>query len=112
MFLLLLMPPLYQTLLQENPSIKPKVEYLVNDTSVKATSALLELEHASTPTSTLIKLLSAGLLGRHKHRKLVPTRLSITAVDYTLSKEKLKRIKFFPEIKEISVFHAQYLGNH
>ena len=60
----------------------------------------------------MIKLLSAGLLGLKKNRKLVPTRWSITAVDNALSKEKLKKIRYYPEIKEISVFNAEYLGNH
>lgn len=103
---------LHSVRLQENPAVKPKVEYLVNDTASKATTALLELEKAGTETSALMKLLSAGLLGQKENRKLVPTRWSITAVDDTLSKEKLKRIRFFPELKEISVFTAEYLGNH
>ena len=104
--------PLASVRLQENPSVKPKVEYLVSDTQAKATVSLLELEKAGTQTSTMIKLLSAGLLGKKENRKLVPTRWSITAVDDTLSKEKLKKIRLFPEIKEISLFHAEYLGNH
>lgn len=98
--------------LEENPAVKPKVDYLVNDTAIKAKTALLELEKSHIPTSMLMKLLSAGLLGQKKSRKLVPTRWSITAVDDTLSKEKLKHLKLLPEIKEISLFHAEYLGNH
>jgi len=98
--------------LQENPKIEKKVDYLVNDTEVKSKDALLELEKAKIPTSSIIKLLSAGLLGLEANRKLVPTRWSITAVDDTLSKEKIKAIKFFPEIQEILVFNAEYVGNH
>ena len=98
--------------LQENPKIKPKVDYLVNDTSAKAVSSILELDKAGIETSSITKLLSAGLLGLKTNRKLVPTRWSITAVDDTLSKEKLKRIKLMPEISEIQLFNAEYLGNH
>ena len=104
--------PVTSVRLQENPSVRPKVEYLVNDTAVKTKTALLELERSKIPTSTMMKLLSAGLLGEKKNRKLVPTRWSITAVDDTLSKEKLESIRLFPEIQEISLFHAEYLGNH
>ncbi|MEK6818584.1 MAG: hypothetical protein AABY10_01480, partial [Nanoarchaeota archaeon] len=75
-------------------------------------SALLELEKHKISNSSLIKLLSAGLLGLKKNRKMVPTRWSITAVDDTLSKEKLKEIKLSNEIVEFQVFHAEYLGNH
>lgn len=101
-----------QVRLQENPSIKPKVDYLVNDTSAKSITAMLELEKAGIETSSITKLLSAGLLGLKTSRKLVPTRWSITAVDDALSKEKLKKIKNFQEISEFQLFNAEYLGNH
>ena len=98
--------------LQENPKIKPKVDYLVNDTDAKSITSMLELEKSGISNYNIIKLLSAGLLGLKKNRRLVPTRWSITAVDDTLSKQKLKRIKLLQEISEISVFHAEYVGNH
>lgn len=98
--------------LEENPIIEKKVDYLVNDTDIRSSSAIIELDGAKTPTSTIIKILSAGLLGQASKRKLVPTRWAITAVDDTLSQIKLKTIKYYPEIAEISLFHADYLGNH
>lgn len=104
--------PVKSVLLQENPKIKPKVDYLVNDTSAKAKSAVLELEKAEIETSSIVKILSAGLLGLKKNRKLVPTRWSITAVDDMISKNKLEKIRYFPEISEFLVFNAEYLGNH
>ncbi len=101
-----------QVKLQENVKVLPKVESLVGDDEIKSKESLLELEHSGIETSTLIKLLSAGLLGLRSNRKLVPTKWSITAVDDMLSKEKLKRIKEYPELQEIEVFHAEYVGNH
>ena len=98
--------------LEENPIISSKIDNLVNDTDALSTQAMLELEKSRTPTSTIIKILSAGLLGKGTQRKLVPTRWAITAVDDTISKEKLKRIKYFPEISDITLFTAEYLGNH
>ena len=98
--------------LQENAVVKPKVDYLVNDTSAKSATAILELAKAGIETSNIIKLLSAGLLGIGTNRRLVPTRWSITAVDDTISKNKLKSIKLFQEISEYLVFNAEYLGNH
>ena len=98
--------------LQENTSIIPKIDYLVNDTSAKSITSILELDKSGIDTSNIIKLLSAGLLGLKSNRKLVPTRWSITAVDDSLSKEKLKRIKLFQEISEVQLFNAEYLGNH
>ncbi|MBS3090958.1 hypothetical protein J4217_00740 [Candidatus Pacearchaeota archaeon] len=98
--------------LQENPSIKPRVDYLVNDVDMKSVNAMIELNKSGIETSNIIKLLSAGLLGLRKNRKLVPTKWAITATDDALSKEKLERIRYYSEIKEISVFSAEYLGNH
>lgn len=98
--------------LQENAPVIPKVDYLVNDIEVKSATAIQELHKANTQTSTIIKILSAGLLGLKKNRKLVPTRWSITAVDDTISKNKIEKIKMFPEISEYLVFYAEYLGNH
>lgn len=98
--------------LQENPKIAPKVDYLANDTDSKAQNSILELEKSKISTTNIIKVLSAGLLGLASRRKLVPTRWSITAVDDILSKEKLKKIRTYPEISEILVFSADYLGNN
>ncbi len=98
--------------LQENPKIEEKVEYLVGDSDVKSKDALFELEKGGISTSTMIKLLSAGLLGMRKNRKLVPTRWSITAVDSNLSDEKIDRIRYYPQISEYMVFHGEYVGNH
>jgi DNA repair protein NreA len=104
--------PLESARLEENAPVKPKIDYLVNDTEVKSAVAIQELHKAKTDTSTIIKILSSGLLGLKKNRRLVPTRWSITAVDDTISKEKLKPILYFPEISEFLVFNANYVGNH
>ncbi len=104
--------PVESVKLQENPKVEKKVDYLINDVDVKSREALFELEGAGIDTSSMIKLLSAGLLGMKKNRKLVPTRWSITAVDDTLSNKKIDKIKYFPEISEYLVFHDEYVGNH
>jgi len=101
-----------QVRLEENPKIAHKVDYLVNDIEVKSVQSIIELDKSNIDTSTIIKILSAGLLGTEKNRKLVPTRWSITAVDDTLSKNNLKEIRYYPIINEILVFTAEYLGNH
>ncbi|MEN9626240.1 MAG: hypothetical protein RL557_568 [archaeon] len=104
--------PLQFAKLQENPKVKPKVDYLVNDTNAKSVESLKELYSHHIPISNLSKLLSAGLLGLKSQRKLVPTRWSITAVDDTLSKNLLKKIKYYNETDQILLFHAEYNGNH
>ena len=98
--------------LQENAPVKKRIDYLVSDTDLKSTPAIIELHKSGIQTSNIIKILSAGLLGLKKNRRLVPTRWSITATDDTISKHYLKKIKLFQEISEFQVFHADYLGNY
>lgn len=104
--------PLLKARLEENPSIPKKVDYLTNDTDSKAVTAINELYKEQIPVSNIIKVLSAGLLGKKQNRKLVPTRWSITATDDTLSKLLLEKIRFYQEISEIMLFHVYYVGNH
>lgn len=104
--------PLEYARLQENPKIKTKIEYLTADTDCKSVVAMKELYKSKIQTSHIIKILSAGLLGKGIRRRLVPTRWAITATDDTISKELLKKIKFYPEINEILLFNGNYIGNY
>jgi hypothetical protein len=104
--------PLEYARLQENPKIKTKIEYLTADTDCKSVIAMKELYKSKIQTSHIIKILSAGLLGTETRRRLVPTRWAITATDDIISKELLKKIKFYPEINEILLFNENYVGNY
>lgn len=104
--------PVERVRLEENTTIEKKVEYLVNDVHAKAQVGIQELYKSQTPVSTIMKILSAGLLGQGPNRKLVPTRWSITAVDDTLSRKNLEKIRDFKEMQEIEVFTNEYVGNH
>ena len=104
--------PLKYARLEENPQVETKVEYLTNDTDLKAAEGIKELYAGKIQTSHIIKILSAGLLGRKLSRKLVPTRWSIVSVDSTISKDLMKNIRYFPLVNEYQVFSDEYLGNH
>jgi len=104
--------PLKSITLEENPRILKKVDYLVSDDNAKAKTAITELYRGDIKISNISKILSAGLLGVGYQRKLVPTRWAITAVGDILSKDLLRKIKYYPEISEILVFNSEYLGNH
>lgn len=104
--------PLKAIRLEENPHVERKVDYLVYDTDNKAASSIKELYKSQIQISNIIKILSAGMLGLKKNRKLVPTRWSVTCVDDTLSKYLLEKIRYYQELGEIQVFNAEYVGNH
>jgi len=94
-----------------NPKVDVKVDKVVGDTDLKSVAAMGYLYDNKFTVNNLTRLLSAGLLGVKKKRKLVPTRWSITAVDDTISKNLIKEIKYFPEISKYQVFRNKYLDN-
>lgn len=96
----------------DNVKVARKVDYLVDDSDLKSEIAVKELHKSHFSVSSIIKLLSAGLLGIKHQRRLVPSRWSTTAVDDIISKNLLKKIKNYPWINDILVFSDEYLGNH
>ncbi len=105
--------PIHRAILEENPYVEQKVDYLTTDYDVKSTTALQELYKTGKITTThLQKLLSSGLLGVKAARRMVPTRWSITAVDDTLGKQLLEKIRYYQELNQIQLFHHYYNGNH
>jgi len=104
--------PLVRAILEENPSVPKKVDYLINDTDAKSVTALNELYKSNIKIDHLQKLLSIGLLGKKLARRMVPTRWSITATDDTISKEHLKKIRYFQHTNQIELYSGSYLGNY
>jgi len=113
----------------DNIKIHPKVEYVVNDIDLKASDAIiyylyptqlnknLELNISENFnniifTTEIQRLLSAGLLGTKKGRKLVPTRWAITAVDSIISEFLISKLKNFNEINEFYTFHEKFMDNN
>jgi len=95
-----------------NPVIARPVEKAVGDTDLKATGAIDYLYRKKIDESTITKIMSLGLLGIERSRKLVPTRWTITAVDDTISKNQVRKIKDHKLLSNYLVFQNTYLGNH
>ena len=94
-----------------NTSSDKRLEKAYSDTDMNATTAMLELYEKGVPVSKIQKALSAGLLGLGKNRKFVPTRWSITAVDDTISKNKINNAKEYESIDSILVYENVALDN-
>jgi len=86
-----------------------KLEKVFYDFDLKAKEAISWLYQNKTPISKIQQALSIGMLG--VKRKLVPTRWSITAVDDTIGKFLLEKVKTFPQINEFRVYYKEYLDN-
>jgi hypothetical protein len=94
---------------ESSPS-HPRVERMYYDTDLKAADALTLL-YPDTSIYTIEKVFSAGMLGKTRSRKIVPTRWSITAVDKTLSDRIIPEIRNFPEVEGNMYFHYRRIGN-
>ena len=106
-----LIAPLKNFKIIENPKIPRKVDKVVEDTDLKAKDALMYLYKNNFNEHFLQQLLSIGVIGLKKNRKLVPTRWSITATDDIIGKELLKDVKNYPTIDDYKLFYDKYLGN-
>lgn len=104
--------PLKKAKIIGNIKVARKVDYFVDDNGLKAEVAVKELHKDGFSVSSIIKLLSAGLLGIKYQRKLVPSRWSTTAVDDLISRNLLKKIRDYNWIDDIQVFSDEYLENH
>jgi len=87
------------------------VESVVSDDDMRSDEAMFKLYGDGLLVSRIQKILSVGLLGEKKERKVVPTRWSITAVDDVLSKKLLEKVKYFPELNEYLLYRHDSLDN-
>jgi DNA repair protein NreA len=91
--------------------VDQSLERLRSDTDALATTAVSELYGRGVFVSRIQRAFSAGTLGRQGHRKLVPTRWSITAVDDILGKENLERVRDLPPLSEYYAYPYTALDN-
>lgn len=103
--------PLEEVRLVENLRVHPKIDYLTSDKDCLAQVAVSELYDAGISTYQLTRLLSVGLLGRAKTRRLVPTKWSITGIDDMLGRRLHRQVIDHPTINECWVFGCHAVGN-
>ncbi len=94
-----------------NVKVDRKLDKVIND-DIKATEAMKTLYKNNFSEYVLSKILSIGVLGLKKNRKLVPTRWSITATDDALGKQLLEKVKKNKWIENYELFYGSFLGNH
>lgn len=92
------------------PQIAKLKKYYDHDS--KATDAIIDLYNNNIDISQISKVLSMGMVGRKKNRKLVPTKWSITAADDILSLYLMNKIKNNPILDNNLVFDFNHLENY
>lgn len=94
-----------------NPKYDHHVEKAYYDTDLKSTEAILNLYKQGTTISKIQKAFSVGAFGIGKHRRFVPTRWSITAVDSTIGKKMVQTTKTYPWINEFRIYYHNQFDN-
>ncbi len=96
--------PMRRALIAENPRVPRSVEKVVYDVDLRASEAIHELYSSGIREQYIVRLLSMGLLGSKRWRKLVPTEWSITAVDDQLGKRLRREVKRYPWLNEVRLY--------
>jgi len=97
--------------LGENPHVPRYVEKTLEDDDWAAEGAMTYLYRRGLDVYDINRVLSVGALGQARHRRLVPTRWSITAVDDTVGQYLRGTIRDAPSVDEVTVHVNEYMGN-
>ena len=82
------------------------------DKDLPATQAIVGLYQRGIEVSRIQRVLSMGMLGLQKKRRLVPTRWSVTATDDAISSDLVSRIELHPTINFFEVYKYFHMGNY
>jgi hypothetical protein len=93
-------------------SADQRIENAFYDGDLKASDAVMELYKKGVETSSIHRVLSIGMLGLKKNRKLVPTRWSISATDDMISSRLVKQTEQNPSVDLYEVRQYSHLGNY
>ncbi len=93
-----------------NVKIDKKVDRVLND-EIKTNEGIDYLYNSGINEYNLSKILSVGVMGLKKDKKMVPTRWSITATDDLIGKNLLKKIREYKWLENYQLFVGEFLGN-
>ncbi|HET6397932.1 MAG TPA: Nre family DNA repair protein, partial [Candidatus Thermoplasmatota archaeon] len=97
--------------LVQNPRVERPVERVTQDTDMRAADGLVELYRGGTDRYHLERILSAGMLGLQRKRRLVPTRWAITATDDTVGEALRKEVLAHSSVDKPEYRYAERFGN-
>ncbi len=102
--------PLKKAKVTSNIKVDRSVDKVIND-ELKANEAITMLYNRNFTEYTLNKILSVGVLGLKKNKRLVPTRWSITATDDMLARYLHKQVRDYPWIRDFELHVGEFMGN-
>lgn len=89
-----------------------KIEKTFYDKDLKAIEAINYLYEEGIEISKISKILSLGMIGIQKNRRLVPTKWSISAIDQIISSDLIKKTNTFRSFDLIRIYKYMHLGNY
>jgi DNA repair protein NreA len=104
--------PLKTFKISSSLSADQKLEKAFYDKDLPAAEGIVTLYHDRVEVSRIQRVLSMGMLGFQKNRRLVPTRWSISATDDIISNSLIKEIETFPAIDFFKVHKHIHMGNY
>ena len=93
-------------------SVDQRLENVYYDKDLHAAEAIVELYKKGVEVSRIHRVLSMGMLGLQKNRRLVPTRWSISATDDIISVNLIRGIHTYPTIDFFEIYKYSHLGNY
>jgi DNA repair protein NreA len=93
-------------------SVDQRLENVFYDKDLRAAEGIVNLYEGGVEVSRIHRVLSMGMLGLQRNRRLVPTRWSISATDDVISTSLIKEIETFPTIDFFKVHKHIHLGNY
>ena len=93
-----------------NVQINRHLDKILND-ELKVSESMKILYENNFDEYSLSKILSVGILGLKKDRRLVPTRWSITASDDIIGKQILKKVQEYKWLEDYELFYEEFMGN-
>jgi len=93
-----------------NVKVDKKVDKVIND-DVKASEGIEMLYKNDFNEYSLSQILSVGVMGLKKNKRIVPTRWSITATDDMIAKTLWKRVKENKWLEDYELFFGEFMGN-
>lgn len=93
-----------------NVQINQHLDKILND-ELKVSESMKILYENNFDEYSLSKILSVGVLGLKKDRRLVPTRWSITASDDIIGKQLLKKVREYKWLEDYELFYEEFMGN-
>jgi DNA repair protein NreA len=93
-------------------SVDRRIEKAYYDKDLHAAEAIVDLYKKEVEVSRIHRVLSIGMLGLQKNRRLVPTRWSISATDDIISASLIKSVASNIQIDFFEVYKYSHLGNY